>query len=86
MSSAIVDLKSGEGVQQQIMDPTSSKMPPNSKNVDNETNRGYLVDDTKEETIANSDAKLNVSDSTLLGDPEDEGFATSKGKFLLIFT
>ena len=84
MSSANVNSTSVEEVELQIFDPNSSKMTPNSQSNDNRTNRDSQVGSTKEETVANNDAKLNIIDSTCVKEPEDEADTITKGNFGLI--
>ena len=81
MSSTNVDPKSVEKVELQVMDPNSSKMTPESKDIDNGTNRDSQVGSTKEETIANKDVELNMSDSISLKDSEEVAVTILKGNF-----
>ena len=84
MSSTNVDPKSAEKVELQIMDPNLSTITPDSKDIDNGTNRDSQEGSTKEETIAIKDVELNMSDSTSLKESEEEDLTLSKGNFLLI--
>ena len=86
MSSTNVDPKSVEKVELQIMDPSSSVITPVSIDIDNGTNRDSQVGSTKEETIANKDVELKMSDSITLKDSEEVAVKILKGNFLLIFT
>ena len=86
MASTNVDPKSVEKVELQVMDPNSSKMTPESKYIDNGTNRDSQVGSTKEETIANKDVELNMSDSISLKESEEEAVTILKGNFYPFFT
>lgn len=84
VSSTNVDPKSVEKVELQIMDLNLSKMTPDSNDIDNGINRDYQVGSIKEETIANKDVELNMSDSTSSEESKEEALIISKGNFLLI--
>ena len=84
MSSTNIDPKSAEKVELQIMDPNSSKMTPDSKDIDNGSNRDSQLGSTKEETIANQDVELNMSDTTSLKESEEEAVTILKGNCLII--
>ena len=86
MASTNVDPKLAEKVELQIMDPDSSKMTPDSKDIDNGSNRDSQLGSTKEETIANKDVELNMSDSISLKDSEEVAVTILKGNFYPFFT